>query len=60
MDEAVEFALRAKAAGTTIFAARSGRAALVHHGAGGVPEVDDAITEMGEWRRRKPLLSAAP
>jgi acetyl esterase/lipase len=29
-------------------------------GAGRVPEVDDAITEMGKWLRRKLLLRAAP
>jgi len=29
-------------------------------GAGRVPEVDDAIAEMGKWLRKKLLLRVAP
>jgi monoterpene epsilon-lactone hydrolase len=60
-DEAVQFALRAQAAGNNQYLRSVQRG---HHsfimGAGRVPEVDEAIAEMGKWLRRKLLLKAAP
>ena len=60
-DEAVQLALRAKAAGNDQYlrSVQRGQHSFIM-GAGRVPEVDDAITEMGEWLRRKLLLRAAP
>lgn len=59
--EAVQFALRAKAAGNDQYlrTVQCGQHSFIM-GAGRVPEVDDAITEMGKWLRRKLLLRAAP
>jgi epsilon-lactone hydrolase len=53
-DEVVQFALRAEAAGNDKYlrSVRRGQHSFIM-GAGRVPEVDDAITEMGEWLRRK-------
>jgi monoterpene epsilon-lactone hydrolase len=53
-DEAVQLALRAKAAGNDhqLRSIQGGQHSFIM-GAGRVPEVDDAITEMGEWLRRK-------
>jgi monoterpene epsilon-lactone hydrolase len=60
-DEAVQFALRAKAAGNDqqLRCIEGGQHSFIM-GAGWVPEVDDAIAEMGKWLRRKLLLRAAP
>jgi epsilon-lactone hydrolase len=60
-DEAVQFALRAQAAGNNQYlrSVERGQHSFIM-GAGRVPEVDDAITEMGKWLRRKLLLRAAP
>ena len=60
-DEAVQFALRAQAAGNNQYlrSVERGQHSFVM-GAGRVPEVDEAITEMGKWLRRKLLLRAAP
>jgi epsilon-lactone hydrolase len=60
-DEAVQFALRAKAAGNDqqLQSVEGGQHSFIM-GAGRVPEVDDAIAEMGKWLRRKLLLRAAP
>jgi acetyl esterase/lipase len=60
-DEAVQLALRAKAAGNDQYlrSVPRGQHSFIM-GAGRVPEVDDAIAEMGKWLRRKLLLRAAP
>jgi epsilon-lactone hydrolase len=60
-DEAVQFALRAKAAGNDqqLQPVEGGQHSFIM-AAGRVPEVDDAIKEMGKWLRRKLLLRAAP
>jgi epsilon-lactone hydrolase len=60
-DVAVQFALRAQAAGNNQYlrSVQRGQHSFIM-GAGRVPEVDDAITEMGKWLRRKLLLRAAP
>jgi acetyl esterase/lipase len=60
-DEAVQFALRAKAAGNDqhLRSVQGGQHSFIM-AAGRVPEVDDAITEMGKWLRRKLLVRAAP
>jgi monoterpene epsilon-lactone hydrolase len=60
-DEAVQFALRAQAAGNDQYlrSVERGQHSFIM-GAGRVPEVDDAITEMGKWLRRKLLVRAAP
>jgi monoterpene epsilon-lactone hydrolase len=60
-DEAVQLALRAKAAGNDqhLRSVPRGQHSFIM-GAGRVPEVDDAIAEMGKWLRRKLLLRAAP
>ena len=60
-DEAVQFALRAQAAGNNQYlrSVQRGQHSFIM-GAGRVPEVDDAITEMGKWLRRKLLLRAMP
>jgi monoterpene epsilon-lactone hydrolase len=60
-DEAMQFALRAEAAGNNQYlrSVQGGQHSFIM-GAGRVPEVDDAITEMGKWLRRKLLLRAAP
>jgi epsilon-lactone hydrolase len=60
-DEAVHFALLAEAAGNDQYLrpVPRGQHSFIM-GAGRVPEVDDAITDMGKWLRRKLLLRAAP
>ena len=60
-DEAVQFALRAQAAGNNQYlrSVQRGQHSFIM-GAGRVPEVDDAIAEMGKWLRRKLLLRAMP
>ncbi|MCV7408905.1 alpha/beta hydrolase [Mycobacterium florentinum] len=60
-DEAVRLALRAKAAGNDqqLRSVDGGQHSFIM-GAGRVPEVDDAIAEMGKWLRRKLLLRAPP
>jgi monoterpene epsilon-lactone hydrolase len=60
-DEAVQFAMRAEAAGNNQYlgSVQGGQHSFIM-GAGRVPEVDDAIAEMGKWLRRKLLLRAAP
>jgi acetyl esterase/lipase len=60
-DEAVQFALRAQGAGNDqqLRPVEGGQHSFIM-GAGRVPEVDDAITEMGEWLRSKLLLRATP
>lgn len=60
-DEAVQFALRAKSAGNNQYlrSVQRGQHSFIM-AAGRVPEVDDAITEMGKWLRRKLLLRAEP
>ncbi|SPM36200.1 Acetyl esterase/lipase [Mycobacterium rhizamassiliense] len=60
-DEAVQFALRARAAGNNQYlqSVQHGQHSFIM-GAGRVPEVGDAIAEMGKWLRRKLLLRAAP
>ena len=60
-DEAVHFALLSEAAGNDqcLRPVQRGQHSFIM-GAGRVPEVDDAITEMGKWLRRKLLLRAAP
>jgi epsilon-lactone hydrolase len=60
-EEAVRLALGAKAAGNDqqLRAVQGGQHSFIM-GAGRVPEVDDAIAEMGKWLRRKLLLRAAP
>jgi monoterpene epsilon-lactone hydrolase len=59
-DEVVQFALRAEAAGNDkhLRSVRRGQHSFIM-GAGRVPEVDDAITEMGKWLRKKLLLNEA-
>jgi monoterpene epsilon-lactone hydrolase len=54
VDEAVQLALRAKAVGNDqqLRAVQGGQHSFIM-GAGRVPEVDDAIAEMGEWLRTK-------
>jgi epsilon-lactone hydrolase len=61
VDEAVQLALRAEAAGNDhqLRSVQGGQHSFIM-GAGRVPEVDDAITEMGEWLRRKLRLKEAP
>jgi len=60
-DEAVHFALLSEAAGNDqcLRPVQRGQHSFIM-GAGRVPEVDDAITEMGKWLRRKLPLRAAP
>ena len=60
-DEAVQLARLAEAAGNDqqLRSVQGGQHSFIM-GAGRVPEVDDAITEMGTWLRRKLLLRAAP
>jgi acetyl esterase/lipase len=60
-DEAVHFALLSEAAGNDQYLrpVPRGQHSFIM-GAGRVPEVDDAITEMGKWLRRKLPLRAAP
>ncbi|HEY4797000.1 MAG TPA: alpha/beta hydrolase [Mycobacterium sp.] len=60
-DEAVQFALRAQAAGNNHYlrSVQRGQHSFIM-AAGRVPEVDDAIAEMGKWLRRKLLLRAMP
>jgi epsilon-lactone hydrolase len=60
-DEAVRFALRAQAADNDqqLHSVEGGQHSFIM-GAGRVPEVDDAITEMGNWLRSRLLLRAAP
>jgi acetyl esterase/lipase len=60
-EEAVLLALGAKAAGNDqqLRSVAGGQHSFIM-GAGRVPEVDDAIAEMGKWLRRKLLLRAAP
>jgi monoterpene epsilon-lactone hydrolase len=59
--EALQFALRAKAAGNDLYLRPldEGQHSFIM-GAGRVPEVDDAITEMGVWIRRQLRLKAVP
>jgi epsilon-lactone hydrolase len=59
-DEAVQLARRAKAAGNNqqLWSVEGGQHSFIM-GAGRVPEVDDAIAEMGKWLRRKLRLKAA-
>ena len=59
-DEAVQFALRAKVAGNDhqIRSIQGGQHSFIM-GAGRVPEVDDAIGEMGKWLRRRLRLNEA-
>ena len=54
VDEAVQLARRAKAAGNDqqLRSVQGGQHSFIM-GAGRVPEVDDAITEMGKWLRMK-------
>jgi epsilon-lactone hydrolase len=60
-DEAVQLALRAQAAGNNQYlrSVQRGQHSFIM-GAGRVPEVDEAIAEMGKWLRRKLLLRAMP
>jgi monoterpene epsilon-lactone hydrolase len=60
-DEAVRFALRAQAAGNDqqLQPVEGGQHSFIM-GAGRVPEVDHAITEMGKWLRRRLLVRATP
>jgi len=60
VDEAVQLALRAKAVGNDkqLRAVQGGQHAFIM-GAGRVPEVDDAIAEMGKWLRRNLRLKEA-
>jgi epsilon-lactone hydrolase len=59
-DEVVQFALRAEAAGNDkhLRSVRRGQHSFIM-GAGRVPEVDDAITEMGKWLRTQLRLNEA-
>jgi monoterpene epsilon-lactone hydrolase len=59
-DEAVQLALRAKAAGNDqqLRSIQGGQHSFIM-GAGRVPEVDDAIAEMGKWLRTKLRLKEA-
>jgi epsilon-lactone hydrolase len=60
VDEAIQLALRAKAAGNNqqLGSVRGGQHSFIM-GAGRVPEVDDAIAEMGNWLRSKLRLNEA-
>ena len=60
-DEAVQLARRAKAAGNNqqLWSVQGGQHSFIM-GAGHVPEVDDAITEMGKWLSKKLRLKDAP
>ena len=59
-DEAVQLALRAKAAGNDqrLRSIQGGQHSFIM-GAGRVPEIDDAIAEMGKWLRTKLRLNEA-
>jgi epsilon-lactone hydrolase len=59
--EAIEFADRAKAAGNeiTLYHVPAGQPSFII-GAGRVPEVDHAVTEMGRWLRVRSLDSSPP
>jgi epsilon-lactone hydrolase len=59
-DEAVQLSLRAKAAGNDqlLSSVQGGQHSFIM-GASRVPEVDDAIAEMGKWLRRKLRLNEA-
>jgi len=57
--EAIEFARRAKDAGVdvSLHSVPEGQHSFIH-GAGRVPEVDEAIEQMGRWVRSKLGLAA--
>jgi monoterpene epsilon-lactone hydrolase len=57
----VQFALLAEGAGNNQYlrSVQGGQHSFIM-ASGRVPEVDDAVTEMGKWLRRKLLLRAAP